>query len=379
MIDRWQPGAGGTTLLVVSERAEHRASLRAALEAEGHRVLATESARAGLGLLEAEAAAVLIVEQCLWAAYGDALARRLRERDAAAQVVVAAADRESAPPRELLRGLGLHGYHAAADGPERLLVLVDAALESHRELTCVQLAERLKTELLGSVSHEFRTPLNVIVGYVDLLRDGAFGACDPETRPVFDKLRGNAAYLLELAEEFLDLSRLEADTVPGRRETVDPVPLLRELADWFTLLVRDRPVAFEADIPPDLPALAAESAKLRIVVQNLLSNAAKFTGEGRIRLTAAALVDGRVAIRVSDTGPGIAPEHHEAVFDMFRQLRPAGGQRKGVGLGLALARRFARLMGGDITVESALGRGATFSVVLPVAAGTPAAPAGHAA
>jgi len=90
-------------------------------------------------------------------------------------------------------------------------------------------------------------------------------------------------------------------------------------------------------------------------------------------------VDGRVAIRVSDTGPGIAPEHHEAVFDMFRQLRPAGGQRKGVGLGLALARRFARLMGGDITVESALGRGATFSVVLPVAAGTPAAPAGHAA
>src|SRR5207244_10937610 len=110
------------------------------------------------------------------------------------------------------------------------------------------------------------------------------------------------------------------------------------------------------DHPPDLPPLAAESAKLRIVVQNLLSNAAKFTGEGRIRLTAAALVDGRVAIRVSDTGPGIAPEHHEAVFDMFRQLRPAGGQRKGVGLGLALARRFARLMGGDITVESALGR-----------------------
>src|SRR5439155_770585 len=149
MNGRWQPGAGGTTLLLVSERAEHRASLRTALEAEGHHVLAVESARAGLGLLDAEAAAVLIVEQRL---------------------------------------------------------------------------------------------------------GGAFGACDPETLPVFAKLRGNAAYLLELAEEFLDLSRLEADTVPGRRETVDPVPLLRELADWFTLLVRDRPVAFEADIPPDLPA-----------------------------------------------------------------------------------------------------------------------------
>ena len=94
---------------------------------------------------------------------------------------------------------------------------------------------------------------------------------------------------------------------------------------------------------------------------------------------AAALADGRVAIRVSDTGPGIAPEHHEAVFDMFRQLRPAGGGRKGVGLGLALARRFARLMGGDITVESAVGQGATFTVVLSVAADVPVAPAGHAA
>src|SRR5437899_11156587 len=220
MYERCPPGAGVTSCLVVSDRAEHRASLRAALEAEGHRVLATESARAGLGLLEAAAAAVLIVERCLCAAYGAALARRLRERDAAAQVVVAAADRESAPPRELLRGLGLHGYHAAADGSERLLVLVDAALESHRELTCVQLAERLKTELLGSVSHEFRTPLNVIVGYVDLLRDGAFGACDPETRPVFDKLRGNAAYLLGLAVGSPGPSGTDVDTVVGRRAPV---------------------------------------------------------------------------------------------------------------------------------------------------------------
>src|SRR5439155_10356281 len=139
------------------------------------------------------------------------------------------------------------------------------------------------------------------------------------------------------------------------------------------------PVAFEADIPPGVPTLAAESAKLRVVVQNLLSNAAKFTGEGRIRLAAATLADGRVAIRVSDTGPGIAPEHHEAVFDMFRQLRPTDGRRDGVGLGLALARRFARLMGGDITVESAVGQGATFTVVLPMAAEAPSAPAGHAA
>src|SRR5207245_9391080 len=106
------------------------------------------------------------------------------------------------------------------------------------------------------------------------------------------------------------------------------------------------------------------------------SNAAKFTAEGHIHLTAAALADGGVAIRVSDTGPGIPPEHHEAVFGMFRQLRPADGRRKGVGLGLALARRFARLMGGDITLESAVGQGTTFTVTLP-AADAPAGPAAH--
>src|SRR5881628_426795 len=135
MNGRRQPSPSGTAVLLVSDGPERLAFLRATLEGEGHRVLAADSARAG---------------------YGDALARRLRERDAAAQVVVVGAETEGAPPRELLRRLGLHGYHAAADGGERLLVLMDAALASHRDLTRVQLAERLKTELLGSVSHEDR-------------------------------------------------------------------------------------------------------------------------------------------------------------------------------------------------------------------------------
>ena len=116
------------------------------------------------------------------------------------------------------------------------------------------------------------------------------------------------------------------------------------------------------------PAVRGEAAKLRVVIQNLLSNAEKFTSEGHITLAAALDPSGRVAIRVSDTGPGIAPEHHEKIFDIFHQLRPHDGQTKGVGLGLALARRFARMMGGDISVESAVGKGTTFTVLLPVVA-----------
>jgi len=124
-------------------------------------------------------------------------------------------------------------------------------------------------------------------------------------------------------------------------------------------------VEFRIDVPEELPAVAADGAKLRVVIENLLSNAEKFTERGQIELSAVALDGGQVAIRVRDTGPGIAPEHHEAIFEIFHQLRPHDGQTKGVGLGLALARRFARMMEGDITVESGVGSGTVFTVTLP--------------
>jgi signal transduction histidine kinase len=189
--------------------------------------------------------------------------------------------------------------------------------------------------------------------------------CPAEAHRVFEKLLGNAAYLLELIEEFLDLSKLEAGAMAINAEEVELTPFLREIGESFALLARTKPTAFVADIPDDLPTITAEGAKLRVVIQNLLSNAEKFTSHGEIRLGARIVEPGRVAIRVSDTGPGIPPEHHEAIFDIFHQLRPHDGQTKGVGLGLALARRFARLMEGDITVESAVGEGSTFTVVLP--------------
>src|SRR5262249_49703002 len=124
-----------------------------------------------------------------------------------------------------------------------------------------------------------------------------------------------------------------------------------------------------SDVPDRLPAVTAEAAKLRIVVQNLLSNAEKFTKRGEIRLKAEVLPAGRVAIHVSDTGPGLAPEHHEKIFDIFHQLRPHDAETKGAGLGLALARRFAHMMEGDITLHSVVGQGTTFTVVLPAAGG----------
>jgi signal transduction histidine kinase len=373
MSGRPQTKASGRTILVVDDQVATLGAVQTLLEREGHRVLTAQRGADALAILAREPVHVMLVERCMPVMDGEELIRRVREREALVQIVLQTDDPGEKPPREMITRLAIQGHHDTAEGPERLLLCVDIALQAYDQLAQLRVAERLKTELLANVSHEFRTPLNVIVGYVDLLREGTFGACPPEAVPVLDKVRGNANYLLELVEEFLDLSKLEAGAAPVRRESVQLTPFLRELGEWFALLVRTRPVRLLTDVPEDLPPVAAESAKLRVVVQNLLSNAEKFTERGEVRLAARRVDEGRIAIEVSDTGPGIPAQHHEAIFDMFHQLGPSGARTKGIGLGLALARRFARMMGGDITVESAVGRGSTFTVVLPVSPGAPGA------
>ena len=361
------PKRSGHTVLVVDDERESLSTTRLHLERDGHRVLTAESGAAALAVLGRESVQLVVVDYYMPGMDGEQLIRLVRERDPLVHIVL----QTEKPPRDLLRRLAIQGFHDRREGTERLALTVDLCLRTADQIAQLRVADRVKTELLGNVSHELRTPLNVILGYLDLLRDGAFGTCAPEAMGILEKLTGQAGYLLELVEEFLDLSRLEAAPTGTRRESVDLAPMLRELAESFALLVRTKPVHFVADIPESLPVVAAEGAKIRVVIQNLLANAEKFTEQGQIRLAAAAVPGGRVAVRVSDTGPGIAREHQQAIFDIFHQLRPAAGGAKGVGLGLALARRFARAMGGDITVESTPGKGSTFTVTLPASGGGP--------
>ena len=351
-----------------------RAELRALLQAEGHRVLIAESGPAALELLACESVHLVVVALGAPGMEGLTFLRRLRERDALVRILVCADRAPDEPLRGHLAQLAVQAYHARSDGPARLLFAVDLALRTHEQLADLHVAERLKTDLLANVSHEFRSPLNVIVGYLDLVREGTFGGCPPEVLAVIEKVRANATYLLELVAEFLDLAKLEAGAAQLHRERVLLAPLLCELGESVRLLLRTKPVEVQLDVPDDLPAVAVDAAKLRVILQNLLSNAVKFTAAGHVRLSARALPESRVAVRVSDTGPGIAPEHHEAIFDLFHQLHPSASAKEGVGLGLALARRFARLMGGEIDVASRLGEGSVFTLVLPAAA-TRASPA----
>jgi signal transduction histidine kinase len=363
--DRPATAPSSRTVLVVDDQAETRSSARLLLEREGYRVLVADGGAKALALLAREPVQVMLVDYFMPGMDGESLIRAVRARDALVRIILQTGYVSEKPPREMLRQLAIQGYHDKSDGPERLLLRVDFAQKAYDQMAQLRAADQLKTELLASVSHEFRTPLNIIIGYVDLLREGAFGAHPPEGTALLERVRSSAAYLNDLVDEFLDVSRLEAGAMaPTQPEPVGLNHFLRELGQSFALVLHEKAVAFAVDLPDDLPAVAAEPAKLRVIVQTLLSNAAKFTTQGRIALAAARRPGGRVTIRVTDTGPSIPAELWEAIFDSAHRFQPGEASWRNAGLGLPLARRFARMMGGDVTVESRPA-GTTFTLELP--------------
>lgn len=354
------------TVLVVDDDEAVLGLERSVLEREGMRVLTAESAPAALDVLARESVPLMVVDYFMPGMSGQELIERVRARDPIVQVILQTAYPDKKPATEAVRSLDIQAYHDKADGPARLVALVEAGFRAYVRIAELHLAERLKTDLLAHVSHEFRTPVGVIVGYLDLLQEGDFGPLSETMAPVLARVRGNASHLLALVEEFLDLARVETGAQRDRRKLVPLTTFLRELGESFALLVRGRPIEFRMNVPSGLPCVMADPAKLRVIVQNLLANATKFTEFGYIQLAAEERAGNHVAISVHDTGPGIPPEHQETIFDVFRQLGPASEEKRGsLGLGLALARRFARLMNGDVTVQSRPGDGTTFTVVLP--------------
>ena len=240
--------------------------------------------------------------------------------------------------------------------------LFEAEQRAHEE---AERANRAKGEFLAVMSHELRTPLNAIGGYAELMELGIRGPITNEQREDLHRIQQSQRHLLGLINQVLNYARVDAGAV--RFEMVD-VLVRHELAEAEALVIpqmRKRKLQYEAgDTDPMLTA-RADREKLQQVLLNLLTNAIKFTDEGgEIRVIASAN-DGRVQIEVADTGIGIALEKRAAVFDPFVQVQ-SGYTRanEGVGLGLAISRELARGMGGDITVESTVGRGSIFTLML---------------
>jgi signal transduction histidine kinase len=224
-------------------------------------------------------------------------------------------------------------------------------------------ASRHKSEFLANMSHELRTPLNAVLGYTELIEDGIYGEVPAKMQEVLERIQQNGRHLLGLINDVLDLSKIEAGQL-----TLSPVDYsLRELV--LDVVSATEALSAEKKLALDLPRGRGDERRLTQVLMNLVGNAIKFTDAGRVSIRAK-LADGRFLVAVSDTGPGIAPEHQARIFEEFQQVDSSSTRKKGgTGLGLAIARRIVELHGGRIWVDSTVGEGTTFSFTLPLRIG----------
>ncbi|SMP76848.1 Signal transduction histidine kinase [Desulfonatronum zhilinae] len=240
------------------------------------------------------------------------------------------------------------------------------AEELERQRQAVEEATRLKSQFLSNMSHELRTPLNSVMALSRVLMMQAGSKLSEEETGYLEIIERNGKNLLALINDILDLSKIEA----GRMD-VHPKPFalgqtLENVLESIMPLAREKRIDLHHDIPVDLPTIESDEFRVTQVLQNLLGNAVKFTDTGGVSVSVRAEQE-KVFLRVTDTGIGIAKSDLPHIFDEFRQADGSSSRRhEGTGLGLTIARKAARLLGGDISVESAPGKGSTFTLTLPL-------------
>ncbi len=250
-------------------------------------------------------------------------------------------------------------------------------------------ANRLKSEFLTNVTHELRTPLNAILGFADLMGDtagriaaagpgGAAVAGGPEAKlqRYSENIRLSARQLLELINDLLDLAKIEAGKIVLREEKVNVADVCEAMANFMRPLAQKKNIELRMAIAPDMPLITTDPGRFQQILYNFLSNAIKFTpAEGEVTIAArneepAVEGDGLGAVRevrvsITDTGPGISPEDQKVIFEKFRQIDGSvTRQHPGTGLGLTIARELANMLGARIELASAVGKGATFALVM---------------
>ncbi|WP_205678713.1 response regulator [Aquisphaera insulae] len=239
------------------------------------------------------------------------------------------------------------------------------ALQVHaRELAR---ASRYKSDFLANMSHELRTPLNSSLILAKLLADNPTGNLTAEQVEYAETIRSAGDDLLTLINDILDLSKIEAGHMDVRAEPVRIVDLVDGLARVFEPLAREKGLGARFDVRPGCPeTIETDRQRLDQVLKNLLSNAVKFTESGEVRLEAAPREDGRIEFAVADTGIGIAGNEQQVIFEAFRQADGTTNRKYGgTGLGLSISRELARLLGGEIRLQSEPGKGSTFTAILP--------------
>jgi signal transduction histidine kinase len=233
----------------------------------------------------------------------------------------------------------------------------------------LEAASRHKSSFLAGMSHEFRTPLNAIIGFSDVLLDPALKVTEEERRQFLTDVLNGGRHLLTLVNEVLDLSKIEAGRMELKIEPASLQEIFDAVQSTMHSLAAQKAIELRVESAGALPSIPMDAARVKQILLNLVGNAIKFTPEAGKVWVRAESESGFARVEVGDNGPGIAPEEQERIFLEFEQIQPAArsGKPEGTGLGLALAKRFVEMHGGKLWVESEVGKGSRFIFTLPTA------------
>ncbi len=227
---------------------------------------------------------------------------------------------------------------------------------------------RLKSEFLNQVSHELRTPLAVIIGYIECMTDGLYGQIETKHQEILQVVAKQSAHLKNMIDQILIYSRLEAGKQPVRIEELELTKMINDMKDTFDFLCRQKDLDLRWELPRDPMTVRSDPMRLKEVISNLLQNAVKYTDHGSVTVRMKKLpTEDSLLIEVADTGMGISEQHLPSIFEAFMQAHKTSttNSRGGIGLGLSIVKKHLDQIHGMISVESELGKGSTFRIVLP--------------
>jgi signal transduction histidine kinase len=348
------------TILVADSHIDSSAALKRDLAGEGHHVLVASTSEGTLDAFVRERPQLVVIHERILEGEGADLVRRLRALVPLLPIVLATGGRR----RDLLREVAPQGVLREDDDAQRALDIVDCVLATSRSIERVQAENDVRSLVLAKLCHSLRSPLHVIQGYTDILRD------DPEAEPfedLLDRLAGATETALDLVRDYLDLARVEAPGPMVRRERVDVDTLVMELLNIAGRQIGDRPLRLTTSVPFAGTSIHTDGEKLRVILNQLLANAIKFSSQGDIRLTVRSLGDSTEFV-VADRGPGITREERQILFTPFRQkLHQELTSTPGQGVGLAIAERLSALLGASLDIAPRDDGGTIVTLRLPTA------------
>jgi signal transduction histidine kinase len=377
-----RPAAAPVSILVVDDDALLRETMRTALQDEGYRVVEAADGVAACTRCEAALPNLIVTDAAMPRMDGFTLCRALRSRPAAAHVpiliVTGFDDRASiaaayeagatdfiAKPFDWL--ILTHRIRYMLRTAEMLDVLRSSEAWLRAAKDAAEAADRAKTEFLGNMSHELRTPLNAVIGFSTMMRDELHGPLDPRYQEYAKIIADSGTHLLGLINDVLTMARASPADLDLAVQQVRIADIVASSLDMVRLPATEAGVLCTTEIDPDLDTVCADPARLRQVLVNLLSNAIKFTDpHGAVSVTARREPDGGFALRVADTGIGIAADKIAVALQPFGQVEQGLARRHpGIGLGLPLAQRIVELHGGMMEIASEPGQGTTVTARFP--------------